>query len=193
MFYTDQWYQGEGARNHVLRGRNHQIHQGWKGWIQRGEMLCWVCALALATWRCSVWTDKLHRVFLWLWEQQKEEELRDTSTQLQEAEKHKEQVNKDMGNVRQDIDTQKVTPPLSPLPTLFPCNLFLHLKFPLMAILFVTGCLWWPCRCKSAGCRTTWPWGGERRSWRRWWRDEMPCWRRWGTWMSFSCASKSTV
>lgn len=28
--------------------------------------------------------------------------------QLHEAEKHREKTNKDMGNIRQDIDTQKV-------------------------------------------------------------------------------------
>lgn len=32
---------------------------------------------------------------------------------------------------------------------------FLHLKFRLSAFLCVTFCLWWPCRCRSAGCRTT--------------------------------------
>lgn len=40
--------------------------------------------------------------------EQKETELRETSTQLHEAEKHKDKINKEMGNVRQDIDTQKV-------------------------------------------------------------------------------------
>uniref|UniRef100_A0A7N8XAB1 RAD50 homolog, double strand break repair protein n=1 Tax=Mastacembelus armatus TaxID=205130 RepID=A0A7N8XAB1_9TELE len=39
---------------------------------------------------------------------QKESELRETNTQLHEAEKHKEKINKEMGNIRQDIDTQKV-------------------------------------------------------------------------------------
>lgn len=80
-----------------------------------------------------VWADALHRVFLWLLEQQKEAELRETSTQFHEAEKHKDKVNKDMGNVRQDIDTQKVAPPLSSLPTLFSCNLF-ALKIPTVGI-----------------------------------------------------------
>lgn len=41
---------------------------------------------------------------------QKEAELQETNTQLHEAEKDKEKVNKEMGNVRQDIDTQKVRP-----------------------------------------------------------------------------------
>lgn len=40
--------------------------------------------------------------------QQKESELQETNTQLHEAEKHKEKINKEMGNIRQDIDTQKV-------------------------------------------------------------------------------------
>lgn len=40
--------------------------------------------------------------------QQKESELHETNTQLHEAEKHKEKINKEMGNIRQDIDTQKV-------------------------------------------------------------------------------------
>lgn len=40
--------------------------------------------------------------------QQKESELQETNTQLHEAEKQKEKINKDMGNIRQDIDTQKV-------------------------------------------------------------------------------------
>uniref|UniRef100_A0A667YDL7 RAD50 double strand break repair protein n=1 Tax=Myripristis murdjan TaxID=586833 RepID=A0A667YDL7_9TELE len=39
---------------------------------------------------------------------QKESELQETNTQLHEAEKHKEKINKEMGNIRQDIDTQKV-------------------------------------------------------------------------------------
>lgn len=39
--------------------------------------------------------------------QQKEAELQETNTQLHEAEKHKEKLNKEMGNIRQDIDTQK--------------------------------------------------------------------------------------
>ena len=40
--------------------------------------------------------------------QQKESELQETNTQLHEAEKHKEKINKEIGNIRQDIDTQKV-------------------------------------------------------------------------------------
>uniref|UniRef100_A0A3B3D614 RAD50 homolog, double strand break repair protein n=1 Tax=Oryzias melastigma TaxID=30732 RepID=A0A3B3D614_ORYME len=40
--------------------------------------------------------------------QQKESELQETNTQLHEAEKQKERINKEMGNIRQDIDTQKV-------------------------------------------------------------------------------------
>uniref|UniRef100_A0A7N6ARW4 Zinc-hook domain-containing protein n=1 Tax=Anabas testudineus TaxID=64144 RepID=A0A7N6ARW4_ANATE len=40
--------------------------------------------------------------------QQKEAELQETNTQLHEAEKHKEKINKEMGSIRQDIDTQKV-------------------------------------------------------------------------------------
>uniref|UniRef100_A0A3P8TN45 RAD50 double strand break repair protein n=1 Tax=Amphiprion percula TaxID=161767 RepID=A0A3P8TN45_AMPPE len=39
---------------------------------------------------------------------QKESELQETNTQLHEAEKHKEKINKEMGNIRRDIDTQKV-------------------------------------------------------------------------------------
>uniref|UniRef100_A0A8C2ZBU6 RAD50 double strand break repair protein n=1 Tax=Cyclopterus lumpus TaxID=8103 RepID=A0A8C2ZBU6_CYCLU len=41
-------------------------------------------------------------------EKQKEAELQETNTQLHEAEKYKEKINKEMGNIRQDIDTQKV-------------------------------------------------------------------------------------
>ncbi|KAK5858806.1 hypothetical protein PBY51_002921 [Eleginops maclovinus] len=39
---------------------------------------------------------------------QKDFELQETNTQLHEAEKHKEKITKEMGNIRQDIDTQKV-------------------------------------------------------------------------------------
>uniref|UniRef100_A0A8C7QB85 RAD50 homolog, double strand break repair protein n=1 Tax=Oncorhynchus mykiss TaxID=8022 RepID=A0A8C7QB85_ONCMY len=39
---------------------------------------------------------------------QKEGELRETNTQVHEAEKQREKINKDSGNIRQDIDTQKV-------------------------------------------------------------------------------------
>lgn len=47
--------------------------------------------------------------------QQKESELQETNTQLHEAEKQKEKINKDMGNIRQDIDTQKVQLQIWPL------------------------------------------------------------------------------
>ncbi|XP_076025072.1 DNA repair protein RAD50 [Genypterus blacodes] len=40
--------------------------------------------------------------------EQKESELQDTNSQLHEAEKHKEKISQEMGNIRQDIDTQKV-------------------------------------------------------------------------------------
>lgn len=40
--------------------------------------------------------------------QKKESELQETNNQLHEAEKHKEKVSKEMGTIRQDIDTQKV-------------------------------------------------------------------------------------
>lgn len=71
--------------------------------------------------------------------QQKETELRETSTQLHEAEKHKDKINKEMGNVRQDIDTQKVMclPPPHPLTLV----LLFHLKFLLCAFLCATWCL----------------------------------------------------
>ncbi|MEQ2292302.1 hypothetical protein AMECASPLE_021785 [Ameca splendens] len=42
------------------------------------------------------------------YKEQKESELHETTTQLHEAEKQKEKINKEMGNIRQDIDTQKV-------------------------------------------------------------------------------------
>ncbi|XP_073336108.1 DNA repair protein RAD50 [Pagrus major] len=42
------------------------------------------------------------------YKEQKESELQETNTQLHEAEKNKEKTNKEMGNIRQDIDTQKV-------------------------------------------------------------------------------------
>uniref|UniRef100_A0A669BW05 RAD50 double strand break repair protein n=1 Tax=Oreochromis niloticus TaxID=8128 RepID=A0A669BW05_ORENI len=42
------------------------------------------------------------------YKEQKESELHETNTQLHEAEKHKEKINKEIGNIRQDIDTQKV-------------------------------------------------------------------------------------
>ncbi|XP_037544196.1 DNA repair protein RAD50 [Nematolebias whitei] len=42
------------------------------------------------------------------YKEQKESELQETNTQLHEAEKQKEKINKEMGNIRQDIDTQKV-------------------------------------------------------------------------------------
>ncbi|XP_047235426.1 DNA repair protein RAD50 [Girardinichthys multiradiatus] len=42
------------------------------------------------------------------YKEQKESELHETTTQLHEAEKQKEKINREMGNIRQDIDTQKV-------------------------------------------------------------------------------------
>nr|XP_020455506.1 DNA repair protein RAD50 [Monopterus albus]XP_020455507.1 DNA repair protein RAD50 [Monopterus albus]XP_020455508.1 DNA repair protein RAD50 [Monopterus albus]XP_020455509.1 DNA repair protein RAD50 [Monopterus albus] len=42
------------------------------------------------------------------YKEQKESELQETNTHLHEAEKHKEKINKEIGNIRQDIDTQKV-------------------------------------------------------------------------------------
>ncbi|XP_056140912.1 DNA repair protein RAD50 [Lampris incognitus] len=42
------------------------------------------------------------------YKEQKECELQETNIQLHEAEKQREKINKDMGNIRQDIDTQKV-------------------------------------------------------------------------------------
>uniref|UniRef100_H3DLI5 RAD50 double strand break repair protein n=1 Tax=Tetraodon nigroviridis TaxID=99883 RepID=H3DLI5_TETNG len=42
------------------------------------------------------------------YKEQKESELQETNSQLHEAEKHKEKVSKEMGTIRQDIDTQKV-------------------------------------------------------------------------------------
>ncbi|KAM3869638.1 DNA repair protein RAD50 [Diretmus argenteus] len=42
------------------------------------------------------------------YKEQKESELQETNTQVHEAEKQKEKINKEMGNIRQDIDTQKV-------------------------------------------------------------------------------------
>uniref|UniRef100_I3JPA7 RAD50 double strand break repair protein n=1 Tax=Oreochromis niloticus TaxID=8128 RepID=I3JPA7_ORENI len=53
--------------------------------------------------------EKVDTVSLFsLLERQKESELHETNTQLHEAEKHKEKINKEIGNIRQDIDTQKV-------------------------------------------------------------------------------------
>uniref|UniRef100_A0A8D3CH58 RAD50 homolog, double strand break repair protein n=1 Tax=Scophthalmus maximus TaxID=52904 RepID=A0A8D3CH58_SCOMX len=42
------------------------------------------------------------------YKEQKETELQETNTQLHDAEKQKEKINREMGNIRQDIDTQKV-------------------------------------------------------------------------------------
>ncbi|KAG7220084.1 hypothetical protein INR49_008978 [Caranx melampygus] len=42
------------------------------------------------------------------YKEQKESELQETNTQLHEAEKQKEKISKEIGNIRQDIDTQKV-------------------------------------------------------------------------------------
>ncbi|XP_035035031.1 DNA repair protein RAD50 [Hippoglossus stenolepis] len=42
------------------------------------------------------------------YKEQKESELQQTDTQLHDAEKQKEKISKEMGNTRQDIDTQKV-------------------------------------------------------------------------------------
>ncbi|KAJ0003959.1 hypothetical protein NQD34_010173 [Periophthalmus magnuspinnatus] len=42
------------------------------------------------------------------YKEQKELELQETSQQLHEADKQKEKITKDIGNIRQDIDTQKV-------------------------------------------------------------------------------------
>ncbi|KAL4659760.1 DNA repair protein RAD50 [Arapaima gigas] len=44
------------------------------------------------------------------YKEQKEAELQEMSTQLHDAEKQREKINKDMGNIRQDIDTQKARP-----------------------------------------------------------------------------------
>lgn len=46
--------------------------------------------------------------YLFFFIQQKEAELQEINVQLAEAEKQREKINKDMGNIRQDIDTQKV-------------------------------------------------------------------------------------
>lgn len=40
--------------------------------------------------------------------QDKESEYRAAMTQLQEAERNKERISTEMGNIQQDIDTQKV-------------------------------------------------------------------------------------
>ncbi|XP_058484046.1 DNA repair protein RAD50 [Solea solea] len=42
------------------------------------------------------------------YKERKESELQETNTQLHDAEKQKEKISKEMGNIRQDIDTQKV-------------------------------------------------------------------------------------
>ncbi|XP_046898994.1 LOW QUALITY PROTEIN: DNA repair protein RAD50 [Hypomesus transpacificus] len=42
------------------------------------------------------------------YKEQKETELRETSSNLHEAEKQKDKISKEMGNIRQDIDTQRV-------------------------------------------------------------------------------------
>ncbi|XP_043925133.1 DNA repair protein RAD50 [Protopterus annectens] len=42
------------------------------------------------------------------YKEQKENELQEITTQLNEAERQKEKINKEMGNIRQDIDTQKI-------------------------------------------------------------------------------------
>ncbi|XP_076835840.1 DNA repair protein RAD50 [Brachyhypopomus gauderio] len=42
------------------------------------------------------------------YKEQKEAELQETKDQLREAEQQRETINKDIGNIRQDIDTQKV-------------------------------------------------------------------------------------
>ncbi|CAB1353006.1 unnamed protein product [Coregonus sp. 'balchen'] len=42
------------------------------------------------------------------YKEQKEGELQEAKTQVHEAEKQREKINKDSGNIRQDIDTQKV-------------------------------------------------------------------------------------
>lgn len=41
--------------------------------------------------------------------QDKESEYRAAMTQLQEAERNKERISTEMGNIQQDIDTQKVS------------------------------------------------------------------------------------
>lgn len=70
-----------------------------------------MCVCVCATLRAALFGPTSFIESLWLLEQQKEAELRETGTQLHEAEKHKDKINKDMGNVRQDIDTQKVMVP----------------------------------------------------------------------------------
>lgn len=52
------------------------------------------------------WITVYYTVYYLL--QQKESELQETNTQLHDAEKLKEKINKEIGNIRQDIDTQKV-------------------------------------------------------------------------------------
>lgn len=48
-------------------------------------------------------------MYLFYFLQQKEAELQETNAQLLDAEKHWEKINKDLGTIRQDIDTQKVS------------------------------------------------------------------------------------
>lgn len=49
------------------------------------------------------------RNFFTFWSlQNKQLELQGTESQLHEAEMHKEKISKEMGTIRQDIDTQKV-------------------------------------------------------------------------------------
>lgn len=56
----------------------------------------------------KLWTLKCLFIFHL---QQKESELEEVTVELVDCEKQKEKINKEMGTIRQDIDTQKV--PLS--------------------------------------------------------------------------------
>lgn len=79
--------------------------------------------------------------------QQKESELQETNSQLHEAEKHKEKVSREMGTIRQDIDTQKVIVcVLCDIPPLLD---------PLLVIVEIASLCFVLVRSRSVGCRTT--------------------------------------
>lgn len=48
-------------------------------------------------------------------------------------------------------------------------------------------------RSRSAGCRTTWPWGNVLKNWRRLWLNVRLWRKKWATCKSISYASKSTL
>lgn len=149
--HTDQRHQGEDARDRRLRGRNHQVRGQRKGRIQRGVCVCVrACNLELL----CLGRQASVSLFVVVGAAKRDGAPRDQhaaargrETQGQDQQGH--------GECPPGHRHPKGgLPPPSPT-RLFSVLLFFHLKFELCAFVCATVCLWWPCRCRSAGCRTT--------------------------------------